>query len=236
MPPQNFPYSYHKILPRSWNQTYTCQQIFHAHHVFVQSSLYSKFFITTMPLKVKPKFIQQHHILHALPRFHESSTLSKLHHAKKLNNSKNTPKPRLQHDQPYNVQNFNKSKRQQNDNVSTSNSQWNMNSTNFPTKKQKNKLTLKSMLEWGAWVLGSWRSPFSSFHSRDEWYFFSMKSEKRWWHYQLEDGDIINAKKKEVWKWVSQNGCVAKMANNTRIWKNIEDEWREVEKLRKVFF
>ena len=171
MPPQNFPYSYHKILPCSWNQTYTCQQIFHAHHVFVQSSLYSKFFITTMPLKVKPKFIQQHHILHALPRFHESSTLSKLHHAKKLNNSKNTPKPRL-HDQPYNVQNFNKSKQQQNDNVSTSNSQWNMNSTNFPTKKQKNKLTLKSMLEWGAWVLGSWRSPFSSFHSRDGWYFF----------------------------------------------------------------
>ena len=187
-----------------------------------------------MPLKVKPKFIQQHHILHALPRFHESSTLSKLHHAKKLNNSKNTPKPRLLHDQPYDVQNFNKSKQQQNDNVSTSNSQWNMNSTNFPTKKQKNKLTLKSMLEWGAWVLGSWSSPSSSFHSRDGWYFFPWKVRKEG---LLEDGDIINAKKKEVWKWVSQNGYEAKMAKNTRIWKDIEeDQWRKVEKPRKMIF
>ena len=44
----------HKILPCSWNQTYTCQQIFRTHHVFVRSSLYNKFSITTVPLKVKP--------------------------------------------------------------------------------------------------------------------------------------------------------------------------------------
>ena len=33
----------------------------------------------------------------------------------------------------------------------------------------------------------------------------------------MEDDVIVNAKKKEVWKWVSQNGWVAKMARNTRI-------------------
>ena len=37
----------------------------------------------------------------------------------------------------YNVQNSNKNKQQQNDNVLPSSSQQNMKSTNFPTKKQK---------------------------------------------------------------------------------------------------
>ena len=106
-----------------------------------------------------------------------------------------------------------------------------MKSTNFPPKK---KLTLKSILEWGAWVLGSWRSPSSSFHSRDGWYFFPWKVRKEG---LLEDETIVNAKKKEVWKWVSQNGYEAKMAKNTRIWKDIEgDEWTKVKKVRKVFF
>ena len=40
-------------------------------------------------------------------------------------------------------------------------------------KKKKKKLTLKSMWECGAWVLGSWRIPSSSFFSSDGWYFFS---------------------------------------------------------------
>ena len=82
--------------------------------------------------------------------------------------------------------------------------------------------------------MGSWRSPSSSFHLGDGWYFFPLKVRKEG---LLEDDAIGNAKKKKVWKWVSQNGCVAKMTKNTRIWKAIEgDEWRKVEKLRKVIF
>ena len=54
----------------------------------------------------------------------------------------------------YNVQNSNKNKPQQNDNVLPSTSQQNIKSTNLPTKK-KNELTVKSFLECGAWVLGS---------------------------------------------------------------------------------
>ena len=64
--------------------------------------------------------------------------------------------------------------------------------------------------------------------------FFPLKVRKEG---LLEDDNIVNAKKKEVWKWVSQNGCVARMAKNTRIWKDIEgDEWSKVEKFRKVYF
>ena len=58
----------------------------------------------------------------------------------------------------YNVQNSNKNKQQQNDNVSTPSSQQNIKLTNLPTKKpkkKKNELTLKSFLECGEWVLGS---------------------------------------------------------------------------------
>ena len=218
----------------SWplNKTYTRQQIFRTHHEFVQPSLYNKFFITTMPPKFKPKFIQQHHILHTLPKFHESSTLSKLHHAKKLNNSK------WPQSQDYNMikhvmskistkANHNKMTMSQHQ---TCNKAWNQQIS----KKKKKLLTLKSILECGAWVLGSWRSPSSSFHSRDGWYFFPWKVRKDG---LLEDETIVNAKKKEVWKWVSQNGYEAKMAKNTRIWKDIEeDQWRKVEKPRKMIF
>ena len=64
--------------------------------------------------------------------------------------------------------------------------------------------------------------------------FFPLKVRKEG---LLEDDAIGNAKKKKVWKWVSQNGYVAKMAKNTRIWKDIEgDEWRKVEKFQKVIF
>ena len=163
----------------SWplNKTYTRQQIFRTHHEFVQPSLYNKFFITTMPPKFKPKFIQQHHILHTLPKFHESSTLSKLHHAKKLNNSK------WPQSQDYNMINHVMSKISTKANHNkmtmsqhqTCNKAWNQQITK---KKKKKLLTLKSILECGAWVLGSWRSPSSSFHSRDGWYFFPWKVRK----------------------------------------------------------
>ena len=50
-----FPYSY----PQNFAINYTCQQIFHIHHDFVQPSLHNKFFTISMPPKFKPKFIQQ---------------------------------------------------------------------------------------------------------------------------------------------------------------------------------
>ena len=46
----------------------------------------------------------------------------------------------------------------------------------FPSKETKEKLTLMSIWEYGAWVLGSWRSPSSSC----QWIIFlTMKSKKR---------------------------------------------------------
>ena len=41
-----------------------------------------------IPPKSKPKFIQQHHKLSTLPKFHKPPTLSKLHHGQKYNTSK----------------------------------------------------------------------------------------------------------------------------------------------------
>ena len=42
---KNFPYSYRK----NFAINYTCQQIFHSYHDFVQPSLHNKFFMTSMP-------------------------------------------------------------------------------------------------------------------------------------------------------------------------------------------
>ena len=72
----------------------------------------------------------------------------------------------------------------------TFNEAWNQ-----QISQKKKKLTLKSILKCGAWVLGSWGSPSSSFHSRDGWYFFPLKVRKEG---LLEDDVIGNAKKKEV--------------------------------------
>ena len=81
-------------------------------------------------------------------------------------------------------------------------------------------------LECGAWVLGSWRSPSSSFHSRDGWYFFPIKSKKGRpigrCHWQCK-----KKKKMKVWRWVSKNGFVAKMVKNTKIWKDFEGDERK---------
>ena len=143
-----------------------------------------------------------------------------LHHVKKLNNSK-FPKPSLQHE----FQQKHTTTKWQclNTKLAIKNE-----INNFPPPPQK-KLTLKSILECGAWVLGSWRIPSSSFHSSDGWYFFPWKVRK--------EGLFIVQRKGKFGKWVSQNGCVARMAKNTRIWKDVEGNvWREVEKFRKVFF
>ena len=49
----------------------------------------------------------------------------------------------------------------------------------FTKTKQKNELNLKSFLdECGLWLLGPWRSPSSSFHSSDGWYFFTLNVRK----------------------------------------------------------
>ena len=78
------------------------------------------------------KFIQQHQKLPTLPKFMTHQHCSSYIMPKKYNNSKNVPKPRLKCDQPCNAPNFNKSTRQQNDNVSTSNSQFQM--SNFQSQ------------------------------------------------------------------------------------------------------
>ena len=78
------------------------------------------------------KFIQQRHKLPTLPKFMTHQHCSSYIMPKKYNNSKNVPKPRLKCDQPCNAPNFNKSTRQQNDNVSTSNSQFQM--SNFQSQ------------------------------------------------------------------------------------------------------
>ena len=113
----------------------------------------------------------------------------------------------------YNVHNFNKSKQQQNDNVSTSSSQQNMKLANLPTKKPKNELTLKSFLECGAWVL---EEPFFLIPFKGWVIFFPIKRKKGRpigrCHCQCK-----KKKKMKVWRWVSKNGFVAKMIKNTKI-------------------
>ena len=88
--------------------------------------------------------------------------------------------------------------------------------------QEKEKLTLKFILECGASVLGSWRSPSSSFHSRDGWYFFPLKV---WKEGPLEDA-IVNAKKNGGLEMGFKNGFLAKMVKNTKIWEDIEGDGR----------
>ena len=171
-----------------------------------------------MPTKFKSKFIQQYYKLQTLPKFmnHQhcpnftmtkSSTIQKCPKAKITTWSQEFP------NQPYNMQNFNKSKHQPNDNVSTSNSQKTWNQQNSQQRSPKNELTLKSILKNGGWVLGSWRNPSSSFHSRDGWYFFPLKVRKDG---PLEDA-IVNARKSEGLGMGFKNGFMAKLVKNTKI-------------------
>ena len=68
---------------------------------------WQNFTVSKLP-KLKPKFVQQHHKLPTLPKFHKPPTLSKLYHNQKIQHLKNAPKPTLQHDQLYNAPNSNK--------------------------------------------------------------------------------------------------------------------------------
>ena len=102
------------------------------------------------------------------------------------------------------------------------------------TKKPKEKLTLMSMWEFGAWVLGSWRSPSSSLHSNDGWYFLPWEVRKEG---LLEEDDILMQRKDEFENGFYQKWVCSKSAEEHKDLKNIEGgEWRKVEKLRKVFF
>ena len=50
----------------------------------------------------------------------------------------------------------------------------------FPSKETKEKLPLVSTWQYEAWVLGSWRSPSSSFQSNVGWYFLPWKARKEY--------------------------------------------------------
>ena len=79
---------YPKNLPWSWNKAYIFQQSFCIHQKWSCSTKPTQqISITSMPPKFKSKFIQQYHMIY-IAKIHDPSTLFKLHHAKKLNNSK----------------------------------------------------------------------------------------------------------------------------------------------------
>ena len=100
------------------------------------------------------------------------------------------PKPTIQHEQLYKApiptrshNNMTMSHHQ------TFNEIWN---NIFPNKETKEKLTLMSMWEYGAWVLGSWRSPSSSFQSNVGSYFLPWKVRKE---DPLEEEDMLVQRK-----------------------------------------
>ena len=103
------------------------------------------------------------------------------------------------------------------------------------TKKPKEKLTLMSMWEFGAWVLGSWRSPSSSLHSNDGWYFLPWEVRKEG---LLEEDDILMQEKMGLKMGFYQKCVCSRSAQKHKdLKKKIKgDEWRKVEKFRKVFF
>ena len=104
----------------------------------------------------------------------------------------------------------------------------------FPSKETKEKLTLMSIWEYGAWVLGSWRSPSSSCQSNVGSYFLPWKVRKK---DLVEEEDILMQRKMGLKMGSTKNGCVAKVLKNTKIKRNIEgDGWRKVEKFINVVF
>ena len=134
-----------------------------------------------MPIlpKSKPKFIQQYHKSPTLSKFQESPTFSKLHHEKK-----NTSRMlQSQHFQTWSIIQFPKF---QNNQMTISHREtFNETCNNiFPSKETKEKLPLVSTWQYEAWVLGSWRSPSSSFQSNVGWYFLPWKARKE---YPLEE-------------------------------------------------
>ena len=68
----------------------------------------------------------------------------------------------------------------------------------FPSKETKEKLTLVSTWQYGAWVLGSWRNPSSSFQSNVRSYFLPWEARKE---DSFEEEAILMQR-----KWVLENG------------------------------
>ena len=185
------------------------------HHEYIHTSLQHKFFTMSMPTKSRPKFIQQYHKLPTLSKFNEPPTLPKLHHnpkqidttLQKCSKAKITtwsiihyPKFQLVHTTKWQCLTIKLSMKHGN--------------KIFPNKETKEKLTLKSMWECEAWVLGSWRSPSLLFHSNHGWYFFPWEVRKEG---PLEEDDILVQRKDGFENGFHKNGCVAKVVKNTRI-------------------
>ena len=138
-------------------------------------------------------------------KLYKPSTLSKLHNTNQLNNSKmpQNKKSTWPHNSFQPKHTMSKIPTRANNNKMTMphhkvlNKIWNQQIYQQKAKK-KNELTLKSFLdECGAWLLGSWRSPSSSFHSRDGWYFFPLKVRK--W-----DGPWGDAMEMQRWRFENE--------------------------------
>ena len=112
----------------------------------------------SIPTKFKSKFIHQCHKLHTSPNFRSHQhcpnfTMPNNSTIQKCPKAKITTWSQEFSAKSYNVQNFNKGKQQQNDNVSTPSSQLNMKSTNFLAKKKIKKWAHIEVL-FGVWSMG----------------------------------------------------------------------------------
>ena len=177
--------------------------------------------------KSKPKFIQQHHKLPTLSKFQKPPTLPKLHQdQRKKHTSRMLLSQHSKHDQSHNAPKISKV-------IISHHVTFNKTCNNIlPSKETKE--TLVSTWQYGAWVLGSWRSPSLSCHSNIGSYFLPWEVRKE---DLLEEEAILMQR-----EWVLENGFHQKwvhdeMLKNTRIWRDIYgDGWGKLEKLRKVFF
>ena len=168
--------------------------------------------MTSMPTKFKPKHIQQYHKINTLPNFMSrqycpSYTMPNSLTIQKCLKSNITTWSTI----PCKI-----STRANNHQMKISeheafNKTWNQ-QISQQRNQEKEKLTFKSILECGAWVLGSWRGP-SSFHSRDGWYCFPLKVRKE----GPQEDAIVNAKKNGGLEMGFKNGFVVKMVKNTKI-------------------
>ena len=221
-----------KLLTCPWNKFTHANEISHMHHEYVHTRSQHRFFTMPMLPKSKPKFIQQHHKLPTLSKFHKPPILSKLHHDKKINTSK------MLQSQHYNMTNYTMpqiSTRTHNKMTmahhQTFNEAWN---NIFPSQEIKEKLTLMSTWEYGAWALGSWRRPSSSYQSNARSYFLPWKVRKE---DPLEEEDILVQREMGLKMGFTKNWCVAKVLKT----QGSKEILREMDKgslrsLEKFFF
>ena len=126
----------------------------------------------------------------------------------------------------YNVQNSNKNKQQKNDNVSPSSSQQNIKSTNLPTNQKKKKWTHLEVL-FGVWSMGFrvLKEPLFLIPFKGWMLFLPIESKERWSLRRCH----WKCKKWRLGDRFQENGFVAKVVKNTKIWRDIEgNEWNQV--------